>query len=131
MLHCKFQIELVCSALFVVFLMFLFVPNAAAQQRGKLIENLDIQGNRRLTDEELLKHIKTRVGKRFDEKQAQDDLQSLLKLGLFDTSDTRVITEVGARGGVHVIFEIRELPLIVEFKFDDLRYVTEEELLVE
>lgn len=131
MLHCKFQIKFISPLLFTVFIAFLFVPNIAAQQRDKIIEAIDIQGNRRLTDEELLKHIKTRPGKRFDEKQAHDDLQSLLKLGLFDASATRVITEAGARGGVDVIFKVRELPLIVELKFDGLRYIAEEELLVE
>ena len=130
MLHRKFQSNLIGLLLFSVFSAFLFTSNVAAQQR-KLVETLDIQGNRRLTDEELLQHIKTRPGEQFDAKQAQEDLQSLLKLGLFNTSQTRVITEVGVRGGVNVIFEIMELPLIIELKFDGLRYVSKEELLAE
>ena len=130
MLHYKFQSNLIGLLLFGVCSAFLFISNVAAQQ-SKLVEGLDIQGNRRLTDEELLQHIKTRPGERFNEKQAQEDLQSLLKLGLFNTSQTRVITEVGVRGGVNVIFEIMELPLIIELKFDGLRYVTKEELLAE
>ncbi len=128
MLRYKFQIKLVGLLLFAAFL---FVPNVVAQQRGKLIENLDIQGNRRLTDEEILKNIKTRAGERFDERQVQDDLQSLLKLNLFHTTHTKVLTEIGVRGGVNVIFEVYELPLIVELKFDGLRYVTKEELIAE
>ena len=130
MLRYKFQIKIVSLLLFAVFSVFLFVPNVVAQQR-KLVESLDIQGNRRLTDEEILKHIKTRVGERFDEKQVQADLQSLLKLNLFHPTHTKVLTEVGVRGGVNVIFEVFELPLITELKFDGLRYVTKEELLVE
>jgi len=131
MMRCKFQIKLVSLLLFAVFSAFLFVPNVVAQKQGKLIENLDIQGNRRLTDEEILKHIKTRPGERLDEIQLQADLQSLMKLGLFHTTHTKVLTEVGVRGGVNVIFEVYELPLIVELKFDGLRYATKEELLVE
>ena len=131
MLRCKFQIKLVSVLLFAVFFALLFVPNVVAQKQGKLIENLDIQGNRRLTDEEILKHIKTRPGERLDEIQLQADLQSLMKLGLFHTTHTKVLTEVGVRGGVNVIFEVYELPLIVELNFDGLRYVTKEELLAE
>ncbi len=131
MLRYKFQIKLVSLLLFAVFSTFLFVPNVVAQYRGKLIENLDIQGNRRLTDEEILKHIKTRPGERLDEKQLQADLQSLLKLSLFHTTHTKVLTEVGVRGGVNVVFKVYELPLIVELKFDGLRYVAKEELLAE
>jgi len=130
MLHHKFQSNLIGLVLFSVCSAFLFTSNVAAQQ-SKLVETLDIQGNRRLTDEELLQHIKTRPGEQFGAKQAQEDLQSLLKLGLFNTSQTRVITEVGVRGGVNVIFEIMELPLIIELKFDGLRYVSKEELLAE
>ena len=116
--------------LFDIFSTFVFTSNIFAQH-GKLIEAIDIQGNRRLADKELLPHIKTRLGEQFDAKQAQDDLQSLLKLGLFNTSQTRVVTEVGMRGGVQVIFEVMELLLIIELNFDGLRYVTKEELLAE
>jgi outer membrane protein insertion porin family len=130
MLYCKFQSKRMGLLLLCVFTTFLFTSNVVAQQ-NKLIEALDILGNRRLTDEDILRHIKTRPGEQFNAKQAQEDLQSLLKLGLFDTSQTRVFTEVGVRGGVNLIFEIRELPLIVELKFDGLRYVTKEEVLVE
>ena len=131
MLRCKFQIILISSLLLAVFSAFLLVPNVVAQQQGKLIEILDIQGNRRLTDEEILKHIRTRPGERLDEKQLQADLQSLLKLNLFHTTHTKVLTDVGVRDGVNVIFEVYELPLIVELNFDGLRYVTKEELLAE
>lgn len=117
--------------LFAVFSTFLLVPDVAAQEPGKIIEALDILGNRRLTDEEILKHIKTRPGKQFDKKQTQEDLDSLFKLGLFDRSNTRVITEAAPRGGVHVIFEIREWPIIVEVEFKGLRYITKAELLAE
>ena len=131
MFRCKFQIKFVCLLLVAVISAFLFVTNVVAQQRGKLIEAVDILGNRRLTDEEILKHIKARPGQRLDEKQLQADLQSLLKLNLFRTTQTKVLTEIGVRGGVNVIFEVYELPFIVELNFDGLRYVTKEELLVE
>ncbi len=131
MFRCKFQIKFVCLLLFAVISAFLFVTNVVAQQRGKLIEAVDILGNQRLTDEEILKHIKARPGQRLDEKQLQADLQSLLKLNLFRTTQTKVLTEIGVRGGVNVIFEVYELPFIVELNFDGLRYVTKEELLVE
>ena len=131
MLRCNFQIKLVSLLMLAIFSTFLFVPNVIAQKQGKLIEILDIQGNRRLTDEEILKHIKTRVGQRLDESQLQADLQSLMKLGWFHTTHTKVLTEIGLRGGVNVIFEVYELPLVVELKFEGLRYVAKEELLAE
>lgn len=128
--RCNFQMKLVGLLMFSFFSMLLLMPNAFAQQ-DKLIEALDIQGNRRLKDEEIVRHIKIRPGDRFDENQIQEDLQSLLKLGLFDAANTKVFTEEGLRGGIHVIFEVRELSIIVKINFDGLRYVTYDEILAE
>lgn len=131
MLHFKFQTRLIRLLLFAGFLAFLFDLNAVAQKQSRLVESLDIQGNRRLSDEEILKHITARPGQRLDEKQLQADLRSLVKLNLFYTTHTKVLTEVGMRGGTNVIFKVYELPLIVELKFDGLRYATKQELLAE
>ena len=130
MQHYKFQSKII-GLLFTALFTFLFISTADAQQQGTLIEIIDFQGNRRLSDEELFKRIKSRPGKSFAQKQIQEDLQSLLKTGLFDTSETRVITEQGIRGGIVVIFQIRELPIVIEVKFNGLKYVPEAELLAE
>jgi outer membrane protein assembly factor BamA len=124
----KFQSKLVSVLLFGVFSTFLFSSNVAAQKNDN-VETLDIIGNRLLTDEELLRHIKTRPGKRFNARQAQEDLQSLLKLGRFNATRTKVFTEPGVRGGVNVIFQVMEMPLVIEINFVGLRYVTKDELL--
>jgi outer membrane protein insertion porin family len=129
MLCCKFRSKM-AALLTTGFCLVLFSSIALAQQ-SKLIENLDVQGNRRLTDEEILRHIKIRPGERFDQDRVEEDLRSLLKLSDLDPSNTRVVTEVGVRGGVNVIFQVRELPLIVELRFEGLRYVTKDELLAE
>ncbi len=106
----------------------LFAPGVLAQT-SRAIESVDIQGNRRLTDEELLKHIKTRPGQSYHEKQLQEDLQSLLKLGTLDPTNTRVLTEEGVRGGVKVFFEVRELSLVDEIKFAGLKHTSKEKIL--
>lgn len=128
--QCKFQAKII-GLLFVALFTIFFVGNALAQRQGKLIETIDFQGNRRLPDEELLKHIKSRPSDRFEQNQIEEDLQSLLKLGLFETSQTRVINEEGVRGGLNVIFQIMELPIIIEIKFNGLKYATKGELLTE
>jgi len=127
----KIQSKFLVSLLFFVLSAFFFVSNTAAQQQGKLIEAVDIQGNRHLTDEEILKHIQSRPGQRLDEKQLQQDLQSLTELGVFDATNTAVLTESGTRGGVWVIFEVQELPLISAFKIEGLHYVNPKEILAE
>ena len=78
------------------------------RQQQQLVESVDIQGNRRLKDDDLLYYIKTRPGDVFNRQALERDLQELLSLNFFDKVRTRVLTEEGVRGGVNVIFEVAE-----------------------
>src|SRR5947208_6112438 len=99
---------------------------ASAQQ---VVESVDIQGNRRLRDEDLLYYIKTRPGDTYDPAALERDLKELLSLNFFDKTATRVLTEPGVRGGVNVIFEVRELPIIRDMVFHGLKAVPESDVL--
>lgn len=100
----------------------------AAQQ---VVESVDIQGNRRLRDEDLLYYIRTRPGDTYDPAALERDLKELLSLNFFDKTATRVFTEDGVRGGVNVIFEVRELPIIRDLVFDGTKAITEADILKE
>jgi outer membrane protein insertion porin family len=100
-----------------------------AQQQ--LVESVDIQGNRRLRDDDLLYYIKTRAGDVFDAKQLERDLKELLSLNFFDKAATRVLTEEGVRGGVNVIFEVKELPIIRDLRFEGTKAIQESDILKE
>ena len=95
----------------------------------QLVETVDIQGNRRLRDEDLLYYIKTRSGDVYSQAQVERDLQELLSLNFFDKVETRVLTEPGVRGGVNVIFEVKELPIIRDLQFKGLKAVPESDVL--
>ncbi|HEY8563208.1 MAG TPA: outer membrane protein assembly factor BamA [Pyrinomonadaceae bacterium] len=102
---------------------------AAAAAQQQLVESVDIQGNRRLKDDDLLYYIKTRPGDVFNQAALERDLQELLSLNFFDKVRTRVLTEEGVRGGVNVIFEVVELPIIRDLQFEGLEAVPESEVL--
>lgn len=104
------------------------VRASAAQQ---VVENVDIQGNRRLRDEDLLYYIKTRPGDVYDPAALERDLKELLSLNFFDKTATRVLTEDGIRGGVNVIFEVRELPIIRDLVFKGAKALQESDILKE
>lgn len=112
-----------------IFLFATFHSIEAQQRNQRLVETVDVQGNRRLTDMEILAHVKTRVGETFNSNQVQLDLQSILEMGVFDRVQTRVMTEEGARGGVGVIFEVWELPIIKAIKFEGLRNIEDAEII--
>jgi hypothetical protein len=84
---------------------------------GRLTEEIDVVGNRRLAMKQILAWITTRPGDNYNPDQLKRDLQALLKTGLFDAFNTYVTAEDAPRGGVRVIFQVHELPLIAEIAF--------------
>jgi outer membrane protein insertion porin family len=108
----------------------LIQPTArAGQQTQRLVENVDIQGNRRLRDEDLLYWVQTRAGDVFNPQQVERDYQTLLNLGFFDPTESRVLTQDGPRGGVEIIFQVKELPIIRDIQFEGLKSVPESDVL--
>ncbi len=105
--------------------------SAKAEKVQQIVESVDIQGNRRLRDEDLLYYIKTRQGDVYDPAALERDLRELLSLNFFDKTATRVLTEDGIRGGVNVIFEVRELPIIRDLQFKGAKALTESDILKE
>ena len=103
--------------------------SVSAQQSQRLVESVDITGNRRLRKDDIIYYVQTRPGDPFNEQQVQRDLQTILSLGFFDKTKTRVLTEDGARGGVNVIFEVKELPIIRDLQFEGLKSVPESDVL--
>jgi outer membrane protein insertion porin family len=97
----------------------------------QVVESVDIQGNRRLRDEDLLYYIKTRPGDIYDPAALERDLRELLSLNFFIKTETRVLTEDGIRGGVNVIFEVRELPIIRDLQFKGTSAIAESDILKE
>src|SRR5256714_450626 len=113
--------------------LFLRAPVSAqqppAQQPQRVVEDVDIIGNRRLRKEDILYYIQTRQGDVYNPDRVALDLQTILSLGFFDKVGTRVTTEDAPRGGVRVLFEVRELPIIRDIQFEGLKSVTESDVL--
>jgi hypothetical protein len=96
-------------------------PIDQAKAAGRLIEELDVMGNRRLTKEEVMARIKSRPGEVYNSEQIQKDLLAILATGNFDAISTRVLLDDAPRGGVRLMFEVHELPLITEVRFEGLK----------
>ena len=108
---------------------FLVAPGSTQQPQPRLVENVDIIGNRRLRKDDILYYIQTRPGDTYNEAQVARDLQTILGLNFFDKVATKVSTEIGPRGGVNVIFEVKELPIIRDIQFEGLHSVAESDVL--
>ena len=104
-------------------------PPVKAQQTQRIVENVDVTGNRRLREDDILYWVQTRAGDPFNPEQVERDYQAILALGFFDKTATRVLTETGPRGGVNIIFEVKELPVIRDLTFEGLKSVPESDVL--
>jgi outer membrane protein insertion porin family len=101
----------------------------AQQPQARVVEEVDIQGNRRLRKDDILYWIQTRPGDTYNPDQAARDLQTLNGLGFFEKTETRVTIEDAPRGGIRVTFWVKELPIIRDIQFDGLKSVSESDVL--
>src|SRR5688572_25320633 len=114
----------------VIGITFLFADtNHSQAQQPRVVESVDITGNRRLREEDILYWVQTRPGDPYNAAQVERDLQTILGLNFFDKTSTRVLIEDGPRGGVNVIFEVKELPIIRDLQFEGLSSVSESDVL--
>ncbi len=105
-------------------------PSGTAQVRGpKFIESVEVIGYRRLTESDIRAHIRMRAGQLFTYELSQRDLEAILETGLFDPRRTRVFGETGVRGGVVVVFEVVEMPLISNVTFKGLSRIEEADIV--
>ncbi|HEV2825955.1 MAG TPA: POTRA domain-containing protein, partial [Pyrinomonadaceae bacterium] len=109
---------------------FIFLPaSARAQTQPKLVEEVDILGNRRLRKDDILYYIQTRPGDPYSPARVEGDLQAINALGFFEKTKTRVTVEDAPRGGVRVTFFVEELPIIRDIQFEGLKSVPESDVL--
>jgi outer membrane protein insertion porin family len=101
----------------------------AQQPQQRLVEEVHVQGNRRLREDDILYYIQTRPGDAYNADQIGRDLQTILSLTFFDKVETRVAIEDAPRGGYRVTFYVKELPIIRDIQFEGLKSVTESDVL--
>jgi outer membrane protein insertion porin family len=131
-MHFFYRVALLAALSLVIGTAFLSTPapvRAQEPQQQRVVEVVDIIGNRRLRKDDILYWIQTRPGDTFSAAQVARDLQTILSLGFFDKVGTRVYTEEAPRGGLLVIFEVRELPIIRDIQFEGLKSVAESDVL--
>jgi outer membrane protein assembly factor BamA len=99
------------------------------EAEGKSIRSIEVVGNRRLQDNEIIGLLKTEPGNQFSAEYAKQDLASLLATGYFNPNGTSVTAEGRPDGDVTVIVEVQELPLISEVRFEGLEKVISSQVI--
>ena len=109
-----------------LFLLGLVSKSFAAPQAGQIVENIDVNGNRRIPAETVKSRIYTREGDVYDEAALQRDLRSVWNSGYFE--DVRMEREQSPKGWTIHIY-VREKPTIRTIEYKGLNSVSQSDVL--
>ncbi len=89
---------------------------AIAEEEGPVkVTEVQIAGNKKVESETIRSKISTKPGDVFSPSGVRNDIAAIYKMGFFD--DVRVEAE-GAAGGIRLIFNVVERPIITSFSFE-------------
>jgi TonB family protein len=83
-------------------------PLARGPLAGRIIESVEVSGYREGRLDDLWKRMKTRSGQVYNKGHIERDWRLLLEAGNFDKEASTLRIEEGDRGGIVVVFELRE-----------------------
>ena len=101
--------------------LFLLVTTLGFSQ-DKIVESISVQGNRRFPEESIRYRITTPVGQPLDPATVTQDIKALWETGQFD--NIRVGEFEAESGGINLLFDLQELPLIVDVDFRGNKKIT-------
>ncbi len=104
------------------------LPRTALAQDA-LIEDIEVNGNRRIPRETVLYSVQSKPGDIYSEAAVRRDFQAVIGMGVFDPMAAKLLVADGPRGGKVVVFQVREYPIIRDIQYRNLKAVTESEVL--
>lgn len=101
------------------------VSAAAEAGAPQYVTSIDITGNHKIETDAIRNRIHTKVGTPLSPELVQDDIRSIFELHYFD--DIRASVE-DADGGVKLIFEVKEKPIISKLEYHGLDAFDKDEI---
>src|SRR4029453_8893041 len=94
----------------------------AAGQKGPgavpVIDDIEVRGNRRVPVETILYHLESKRSDPYDPARARRDFEAVLALGFFDPMRSRLREAPGPHGGVVIVFDLGEYPIIRDLQYE-------------
>lgn len=115
-----------CLTLLGIFPAVGFSGRAMAQDtpiQQQLVEDVQFRGNRRIPNDTLRLYVTTKPGDLYSQEQVQRDYQAVLAQGFFDALKSNVVLEPGNQGGVIIVFNLTEYPVIRDIQYEGLKSV--------
>mgnify|MGYP006286517253 CR=1 FL=1 len=92
------------------------------------ITKITVEGNEYVSDFEILNAVKTEIGDQTDQEALRSDMESVFNLGYF--SDVNIVFE-NHEGGLNVIFEVVENPVLKDIKVSGNEPIYSREKVIE
>lgn len=92
----------------------LFIIPSVSAETGPVINSIELEGNRKVSNETIYARIQSKVGEPFSKLTVQEDIKQLYAFGYFD--DIRVEIDP-FEGGIKLIYIIIEKPSITSIDF--------------
>ena len=97
----------------------------AEKARGIPIASIEVSGNRRTTEEDVLSYVHERVGNPFVPEVLAQDVRELWDSGFFDEIEVDLTQE---DDGVHLRFLVRERPSVLRVEFEGNKKIDDDDI---
>ena len=98
---------------------------AANELSGNKITDIKVEGNQKISKQEILMEVETQVGDKIDNDKLREDLKSIYDLGYF--LDIKINFK-NYNDGVQLIFQVMENPVIEEIVIEGNKEITTKKL---
>jgi outer membrane protein insertion porin family len=105
---------------------FLWLAPFVLAQRGEIVEDIQIRGNRKIPGETVRGRMFTRSGDVFDPASIERDFNALWNAGYFE--DIRIEREQGEKGVLLIVY-VKEKPTIRSIEYKGLSSVSQSDVL--
>jgi outer membrane protein insertion porin family len=91
-----------------------------------IVSAVNVEGNDKVVAEHILAAVGTKVGDTLEQQQVKADVEAIYSLGFFSFVDVKLAP---LAGGVEVVFQVKENPVVEEIRFEGNTVYTDEELM--
>lgn len=102
----------------------LLIPRALGESKPTSIVAIEIQGNRKIEKAAIRGRLVSRVGSAVSPEIIRQDIRSIFGLGYFEEIQ---VEEEPASGGVKLVFQVREKPIVSKIEFEGLDSLEQED----
>src|SRR3989344_703473 len=106
-------------------LLFLFAAPVFSEEGGKIVQAVDVKGNKTVSSLTILAKVKTQIGQPLSSTILNEDLKRLYGLGFF--TDVRIEQE-DMEDGVKVVFVVVEKPILAEIRLEGNQQLKKDEI---